>query len=522
MPGSARSSTAQSNIAKRRRHNDNDVGQVDATSGEMVKVRQASEVPTACHGTYKVQWKNIRSEGLRCMGHTHIQCVAADLTAPEHQHKATGGYRGPFDVIVYLDVARAIAEGIEFHWSENGLLLTRGCQDLLPPRFFAGVAVWDYRSHSWKWETLEGSREWSHRGTGALAGVAERGGRPRAGTAVGSDAPGGADVMLAWSDNGQPRVEASLSESMRPSGEEDVLESAPSHPGVPTVFVALGLVESLAVRGKGDSGLRSIAEHSGASLDILHERMPGRGEYVIRIDGTGGQQDLALVQILYRINEMSVPLRVGVPRSTVTELDFLVPTDQADERTNVHTPKVTLGGRSFWRLRTTPQRQRARAPQAMTLSSLVTVVTRCRKTRRILACRTPLMGAWAMEPKAAVVVNGLGRFGRDVIWAYVMMERPPFEIVAINTGSLTAKTAAILLEEDRKRVGSDIRVTLTADELVLGDTRFRILSIRKIEEAPWAELGADIIVESVIGKYAVPRAHFHLEAGAARVVIYEG
>jgi glyceraldehyde 3-phosphate dehydrogenase len=87
---------------------------------------------------------------------------------------------------------------------------------------------------------------------------------------------------------------------------------------------------------------------------------------------------------------------------------------------------------------------------------------------------------------------------------------------------LTAKTAAILLEEDRKRVGSDIRVTLTADELVLGDTRFRILAIRKIEEAPWAELGADIIVESIIGKYAVPRAHFHLEAGAARVVIYEG
>jgi hypothetical protein len=127
-----------------------------------------------------------------------------------------------------------------------------------------------------------------------------------------------------------------------------------------------------------------------------------------------------------------------------------------------------------------------------------------------------------MEPKAAVVLNGIARFGRDVLWAYVMMERPPFEIVAINMGGLTAQTAAILLEEDRQRMSSDVRVTHTADELVLGDRRFRILTIRKLEEAPWAELGADIIVESVICKHAVPRAHFHLQAGATRVVIYEG
>jgi len=119
MPGSAH---------KRRKHNDNDVTVEDAAL--LVKVHQASEVPTACHGTYKVRWKKIRSEGLRCMGRKHIQCVATDLAAPERQHKATGDNRGPSDVIVYLDVARAIAEGIEFHWNENGLLLTRGHQDL--------------------------------------------------------------------------------------------------------------------------------------------------------------------------------------------------------------------------------------------------------------------------------------------------------------------------------------------------------------------------------------------------------
>ena len=49
MPGSAH---------KRRKHNDNDVTVEDAAL--LVKVHQASEVPTACHGTYKVRWKKIR------------------------------------------------------------------------------------------------------------------------------------------------------------------------------------------------------------------------------------------------------------------------------------------------------------------------------------------------------------------------------------------------------------------------------------------------------------------------------
>ena len=46
------------------------------------------------------------------------------------------GVRGNCQVHVYVDVARAMAEGVEFLRSANGVVLTEGLDGVIPPRLF--------------------------------------------------------------------------------------------------------------------------------------------------------------------------------------------------------------------------------------------------------------------------------------------------------------------------------------------------------------------------------------------------
>jgi 2'-phosphotransferase len=112
----------------------------------------AEELPILCHGTYTSAWARILYQGCYVMNRNHIHCVAFDLAADENQCRAVSGARGQFDVVVYIDVESAMIEGVQFYRSENGVILTRGHDGILPPHLLLGASVWNWDRQDWDYD----------------------------------------------------------------------------------------------------------------------------------------------------------------------------------------------------------------------------------------------------------------------------------------------------------------------------------------------------------------------------------
>lgn len=87
--------------------------------------------PSCVHATYAKCLPAIQAEGLRVMGRTHIH-----LCPPGREAEMT---RPSADVWIHVDVARAMADGIPFFRSANGVVLTSGIGGVLPPCYFLRV-----------------------------------------------------------------------------------------------------------------------------------------------------------------------------------------------------------------------------------------------------------------------------------------------------------------------------------------------------------------------------------------------
>ncbi|MED6264231.1 tRNA 2'-phosphotransferase 1 [Characodon lateralis] len=92
------------------------------------------DCPTeAVHGSYLRSWPSIQQQGLSRMKRTHIH-LACGLPGEDG---VISGMRKNCDLAVFIDVPRALADGIEFFWSENGVLLTAGdAEGKLLPKYF--------------------------------------------------------------------------------------------------------------------------------------------------------------------------------------------------------------------------------------------------------------------------------------------------------------------------------------------------------------------------------------------------
>ncbi|XDV37634.1 hypothetical protein PO909_007208 [Leuciscus waleckii] len=127
-------------------HTENGRLQIRANQGHSVQVKDlelrkvALDDPDypreAVHGSYMKHWPSIRSQGLSRMSRTHIH-LAPGLPG---EGEVISGMRQSCELAVYIDVAKAMSDGIEFFWSENGVLLTPGDSvGFLAPRYFSRV-----------------------------------------------------------------------------------------------------------------------------------------------------------------------------------------------------------------------------------------------------------------------------------------------------------------------------------------------------------------------------------------------
>lgn len=126
---------------------------VDAASFlEPLSLSDESKLPaTVVHGTFHSTWPAIlRSGGLRCMGRNHVHFATgpslesvlpthkdgtphANTALGDHNAAATqndgrviSGMRKDAQVLIYLDIRKALAVGCPFWRSENGVILSEG------------------------------------------------------------------------------------------------------------------------------------------------------------------------------------------------------------------------------------------------------------------------------------------------------------------------------------------------------------------------------------------------------------
>lgn len=106
---------------------------------ELVEVRDSAECPVVLHGTYLKHWPSIQLEGLKKMGRNHIHLATGRFGDPG----VTSGIRKSCDLFIYIDIQKAMSDGITFLRSSNGVILTNGIDGVLLPKYFIKVESTD-------------------------------------------------------------------------------------------------------------------------------------------------------------------------------------------------------------------------------------------------------------------------------------------------------------------------------------------------------------------------------------------
>ena len=116
-----------------------------------------------------------------------------------------------------------------------------------------------------------------------------------------------------------------------------------------------------------------------------------------------------------------------------------------------------------------------------------------------------------------VGINGFGRIGRNFFRA-VIAAGADIEVVGVN--DLTDnQSLAHLLKYDSilGRLPGD--VAFTGDEISVNGKSFKALAERDPAALPWADLGADVVIESTGIFTDANKARVHLDGGAKKVLI---
>jgi glyceraldehyde-3-phosphate dehydrogenase (NADP+) (phosphorylating) len=95
----------------------------------------------------------------------------------------------------------------------------------------------------------------------------------------------------------------------------------------------------------------------------------------------------------------------------------------------------------------------------------------------------------------------------------------PFDIVAINVGSMGAKTAAHLLKYDTVLGTLKREVSCTEDSITVDDKVFKVVAGRDPAAMGWGAMGVEMIIESTGAFNSLEGGGKHLEAGAKKVIL---
>ena len=108
---------------------------------DMEPILSATDYPIIIHGTNYAAWNLISKDpqGLRRMNRNHIH-FATGLLGEEG---VISGMRHSCTVLIYIDLVKALSDGILFFKSDNGVVLTEGVnsEGYLPKMYFSNVVT---------------------------------------------------------------------------------------------------------------------------------------------------------------------------------------------------------------------------------------------------------------------------------------------------------------------------------------------------------------------------------------------
>ena len=121
--------------------------------------------------------------------------------------------------------------------------------------------------------------------------------------------------------------------------------------------------------------------------------------------------------------------------------------------------------------------------------------------------------------KIKIGINGFGRIGRLV--ARVALQRDDVELVAVNDPFITTDYMTYMFKYDSVHgqwKHHELKVK-DSKTLLFGEKAVAVFGLRNPEEIPWAETGAEFIVESTGVFTDKDKAAAHLKGGAKKVII---
>ncbi|XP_020619032.1 tRNA 2'-phosphotransferase 1-like isoform X2 [Orbicella faveolata] len=103
---------------------------------ELEPITDHSEAPTVIHGTYRDCWEPIKTQGLSRMSRNHIHFAPGE----PGEEGVISGMRSSCEVVVFIDLKKALSDGFKFYRSSNNVILCPGNeQGFLPPKYFERV-----------------------------------------------------------------------------------------------------------------------------------------------------------------------------------------------------------------------------------------------------------------------------------------------------------------------------------------------------------------------------------------------
>lgn len=104
-------------------------------------ILSAEEAPVCVHGTYKRNLESILKSGLKRMERLHVHFSSGMPTDGE----VISGMRRDVNIMIFLDVGKALKEGMKFYLSENKVILTEGFNGIVPVKYIMKIETWPGR-----------------------------------------------------------------------------------------------------------------------------------------------------------------------------------------------------------------------------------------------------------------------------------------------------------------------------------------------------------------------------------------
>ena len=114
-------------------------------------------------------------------------------------------------------------------------------------------------------------------------------------------------------------------------------------------------------------------------------------------------------------------------------------------------------------------------------------------------------------------INGFGRIGRLVFRAGI--NRPDIEFVGINDPGMTPDYMAYMLRYDTVHGRFEGEISYTDESITVNGKTIQVFAKMNPAEIPWAQVGAEYVVESTGLFLTKEKAQGHLDAGAKKVVM---